>query len=445
VQMVPALKDVFAGCFRIGTFLQPQHFEEKSQVESALAKHHFNASTSSHVTNWDEIHPQPEFYNFDAADAFVAFCEKQDMFCIGHTLVWHNACPPWLFQDKAGHTIGKETLLKRMRDHIHTVVGRYKGRVCGWNVVNEAVDDNGSLRQSPWMKIIGEEYIAKAFEFAHEADPSCELYYNDYGLDSEPKRGGAMSMLQTLKLKTAHVRAVGMQGHYLLNSPSVTKIDETVTAFGKLGFKVHVSELDVDVLPVTSAPENKGKPASDPTMNPYVNGLPEQMETALAKRYAELFAVFIKHRHIIERVTFGNITDSVSWLNNFPIKGRTNHPLLFDRYSKPKPAFWAVVKLAEEKAKVCSFSHAHTRTTHTTHHARTHTHHTHAHTHTHTHTHAHSVFKTFIIISLNVKNVLTALRRCHSNSLIISELFNFALFTYAHADVGIRGKKGLSR
>ncbi len=184
----PALKDVFGDCFRIGAAINPSQFMERNAMETALLEQQFNSISPENVLKWQSVHPAPDAYNFAPADAYVAFGEANHMFIIGHTLVWHNQTPKWVFEDDKGQPLSREALLTRMHDHIRTVVGRYKGRINGWDVVNEAVDEDGTLRQSPWMKIIGEDYIAKAYEFAHEADPSAELYYNDYSLENEAKR-----------------------------------------------------------------------------------------------------------------------------------------------------------------------------------------------------------------------------------------------------------------
>jgi endo-1,4-beta-xylanase len=227
------------------------------------------------------------------------------------------------------------------------VVGRYKGRIGGWDVVNEALNDDGTMRQSQWYKIIGPDFIAKAFEYAHEADPKAELYYNDYSLENEAKRKGAVKLIRELKAAGVPITGIGLQGHLHLDTPSAKTEAETVEAFAALGLQVNVSELDVDVLPRTTKSDSadvstvaEGTAAA----NPYTSGLPEEMQQALAKRYAELFQVYIDHHASMGRVTLWGVTDAQTWLNNFPTRGRTNYPLLFDREGKPKPAFFAVIK-----------------------------------------------------------------------------------------------------
>jgi endo-1,4-beta-xylanase len=237
-------------------------------------------------------------------------------------------------------------LLERMHDHIRTVVGRYKGRIGGWDVVNEALNEDGSMRQSQWYKIIGDDFIEKAFQFAHEADPKAELYYNDYSLEGEAKRKGAVALMKKLKAAHVPITGIGLQGHLHLDSPDARTEAETIEAFAALGLKVNISELDVDVLPRTTRSDSadiSATAAGATGSNPYTNGLPEEVQQALAKRYAELFKVFIDHHASMGRVTFWGVTDRESWLNNFPTRGRTNYPLLFDREGKPKLAYTAVL------------------------------------------------------------------------------------------------------
>jgi len=273
------------------------------------------------------------------------------MFIVGHNLVWHNQIPAWVFRDDKGNLLDRDALLARMRDHIHTVVGRYKGRIKSWDVVNEALNEDGSLRQSLWLKIIGEDYIAKAFEYAHAADSQAQLTYNDYNLENEAKRKGAIVLIEKLKAEGVPVTSVGLQGHISLTSPPVERVDAAISAFAALGMKVAISELDVNVLPSVgdqTTAEVTLKVRQDAKLNPYVTGLPDSVQQELAKRYADLFRVYLKHRGVVTRVTFWGVTDGDSWLNNWPVQGRTNYPLLFDRNGDTKPAFSAVIHVASE-------------------------------------------------------------------------------------------------
>ncbi|HJP92481.1 MAG TPA: endo-1,4-beta-xylanase [Pyrinomonadaceae bacterium] len=340
-----ALKDVFKNDFMIGAALNRRQFFEEDTRGAEIVSAQFNTITPENVLKWALVHPQSDKYDFTAADHYVEFGEKRSMFIVGHTLVWHNQTPRWVFQDDNGNTVDRETLLGRLREHIFTVVGRYKGRIKGWDVVNEALNQDGTMRQSPWFKIIGEDYLAKAFQFAHEADPSAELYYNDYDLELPAKRKGAVALLGKLKASGVPVVAVGLQNHNLMDWPSTSDEDATIETFAQLGLKVNITELDIDVLPRTTKPgaDYAVDIAPTPKLNPYTAGLPDSMQSALARRYADLFRVYLKHRDVIDRVTFWGVADGDSWLNNWPIRGRTNYPLLFDRLGQPKPAFYAVI------------------------------------------------------------------------------------------------------
>lgn len=349
----PGLKDAFHDSFRIGAALNSSQFAEEEVRGAALIKQQFNSITPENVLKWERVHPKPGVYDFNLPDRYVAFGEKNHMLIIGHTLVWHNQTPRWVFEDGKGNLVDRETLLSRLRDHIQTVVGRYKGRIAGWDVVNEALNEDGTLRQSPWLKIIGEDYIAKAFQFAHEADSQAELYYNDYSLENDAKRDGAIRLIRKLQADGVPVAAIGIQGHDHLDWPSVEQEDATIAAFAKLGVKVNITELDIDVLPRATGEQGAEvtlRAESQAGLNPYTGGLPDTVQQALAKRYAGLFNVFLKHREVITRITFWGVTDADSWLNNWPIPGRTSHPLLFDRDARPKPAFDAVLQIAKKGA-----------------------------------------------------------------------------------------------
>jgi endo-1,4-beta-xylanase len=358
VAPVPApapLKDAFADAFRIGAAMNADQFEGRDTLGAALVKMHFNTITSENVLKWERVHPRPGVYDFAAPDRFVEFGERNGMFIVGHTLVWHNQTPRWVFQDANGSPVSRDALLARLRDHIHTVVGRYRGRIKGWDVVNEAVDEDGSLRKTPWLTIIGEDYVAKAFEFAREADPNAELYYNDYSVENAPKRNGVVALIKRLQGQGIRVAAVGLQGHNRLDWPTPAQQDSTIAAFAALGVEVNITELDIDVLPrVTQrATADVGlRATADERLNPYKAGLPDSVQQALAKRYAELFGVYLKYHSAISRVTFWGVTDGGSWLNNWPVTGRTSYPLLFDRAGRPKPAFDAVIKAAEKSRVV---------------------------------------------------------------------------------------------
>ncbi len=346
-----SLKEAYRNDFLIGAAINAPQIRGQDNRGDAIIDAQFDTISPDNALKWERIHPQPGVYNFTLADKYVAFGEKRHMFIVGHCLVWNNQVPAWVFRDRKGNLVDRKTLLKRMHDHIFTVVGRYKGRIQSWDVVNEALNDDGTLRQTPWLKIIGPDYIEKAFEFAHQADPQAQLTYNDYSLELPAKRKGAVALVEKLKAEGIPITSVGMQSHDHLDWPSDAAVDATISAFAKTGVKVVISELDIDVLP--HATQNQGadvslKIAQNPKLNPYVNGLPPAMQKQLAERYAGLFQVFLKHRDVVTRVTLWGVTDADSWLNDWPVVGRTSYPLLFDHAGQPKPAFQAVIQAAAE-------------------------------------------------------------------------------------------------
>jgi endo-1,4-beta-xylanase len=358
VQAEPTLKAALKQDFLIGAALNPSQFCESNAVEATLVKRQFNSISPENVLKWENVHPEPGKYDYRLADRYVEFGEKNDMFIVGHNLVWQAQTPDWVFQDSHGQPVSREVLLQRMRDHIFTVVGRYKGRIKGWDVVNEALAEDGSLsKDSRWLKIIGPDYIEKAFQFAHEADPEAELYYNDYSMENNPKRAGGLALIRKLKAEGIPITGVGLQGHYSLNWPSDVELNETIDGFAKLGMKVMITELDVDVLPAAWDQGNADISRNfqlQKKLNPYPGGLPSVMQDRLADRYANLFRVFLQHRDVISRVTLWGVADQDSWLNDWPVHGRTSYPLLFDRQYQPKPAFEAVIKMAQAKANTVS-------------------------------------------------------------------------------------------
>ena len=345
------LKDAFEGDFLIGTAMNMPQITGRDTMAQPFIVKHFNSVTAENCMKWERIHPEPDMYEFTLADSMVAFAVRNNITVIGHVLVWHSQTPDWVFQDSLGNLLSRDALLERMRDHISTVVGRYRGKITGWDVVNEAVDEDGSLRQTKWLQIIGEDYIEKAFQYAHEADPDAELYYNDYNNEERAKRSGVIPIIKNLQEKGIRIDGVGIQGHWHLDSPDFTVVDESISEYAALGMQVMLTEMEINVLPTPGwlygADISKIAQYSD-SLNPYVEGLPDSVETQLNERYADLFRLLLKHREAVSRVTFWGLHDGYSWKNGWPIPGRTNYPLLFDRNYQPKPAYYAVIREAEK-------------------------------------------------------------------------------------------------
>ena len=344
------LKDAFEGQFYMGAAMNPFQFSGRDTLSVRLVKEHFNSITPENSMKWERIHPEPGKYNFGPADQFVEFGEENGMHMVGHTLVWHSQVPDWVFRDEEGNLVSRDTLLQRMRDHIHRVVGRYRGKIDCWDVVNEAVTDDGAMRNSLWHRIIGEDFIEKAFTFAREADPDAMLIYNDYSLANPAKRDGVVRLVRNLQSAGVQVDGIGMQGHYHLVGPDTGDVEASIEAFAGLGVQVMITELDISVLPRPSrrfggADVNRRFEVRE-ALDPYSEELPDSVQTALAERYRSLFRIFSEHSEVIHRVTFWGVHDGTSWKNNWPVRGRTDYPLLFDRQGDPKPAFDAVMKLA---------------------------------------------------------------------------------------------------
>ncbi len=346
-----SLKEAFAGDFYVGVALNPRQFVEQDPAVVARVAHHFNSVTAENSMKPERVQPEEGVFTWEAADAFVEFGEAHDMFIVGHTLIWHNQTADWMFEDENGDPVSREVLLERMRTHIQAVVGRYKGRVQAWDVVNEAIEGDGSYRESLFYQIIGPDYLDYAFRFAHEVDPDAALYYNDYSLADEPKREGTIRLLKGMIERGVPIHGVGMQQHIHIPFPDIEAIDRAISEFAALDLKVMVTELDIDVLP--AAFDHQGADITlsaelSEELNPYPDGLPEEVAQRHAERYAEVFEVYLKHKDVLHRVTFWGLDDANTWLNNWPVRGRTNYPMLFDREGLPKPAFDAVIEVARE-------------------------------------------------------------------------------------------------
>jgi len=350
----PVLKDVFQNDFYIGAALNVEQITGKEPKAMDLVARHFNSITPENIMKWEEIHPEPDRYNFGPADKYVAFGEKHNMHIIAHALVWFHQTPDWVFQDESGNPLSRGALLERMKDHIFTIMGRYKGRIHGYDVVNEAIMKDGSFRQCKWLEIIGEDYVQKAFEFASEADPDAELYYNEYDYEYGAKTDGVIQLVKNLQKNGVRVDGVGIQGHWFLDYPKMDLLDSYVKELSQLGVKLMVTELDIGVLPFYPVDSTVVSLSSFDTEtqkkhNPYANGLPDDVEKKLADRYAELFAYFKKNRDVFGRITFWAVHDGQSWRNYWPITGRADYPMLFDRNCRPKPALDAVIRVGERK------------------------------------------------------------------------------------------------
>jgi len=334
-------KSVFKDKFYVGAAMDTAQITGSDTKSRAIIESQFNTITAENYMKAENIHPEKDRYDFEMADKFVDYGLKHNMKIIGHALVWHSQLSPWFFIDNNGKQIDKEELKQRMKAHITTIVSRYKGKVAGWDVVNEAINNDGSFRESKFYQILGKDYIKMAFRFAHEADPDAELYYNDYSMNKAPKREAVVKMIKDFQAEDIRITGVGMQAHYLLpeKDPSISEIEASIKAFSSTGIKVMFTELDISVLPLPQKLDGADialKAKYEKGLNPYTNGLPRKIRTQFDKRYLSLFKLFVKYADVIDRVTFWGVTDNQSWKNNWPVKGRTDYPLLFDRNYKAK-------------------------------------------------------------------------------------------------------------
>ncbi len=346
------LKDAARGHFLVGAAINAAQITGKDRAAVALIDAHFNTITPENDMKWQHIHPKLGRYDFTVPDQFVEFGRSRGMWMIGHTLMWHSQTPDWVFKGEDGKDASREVLLARLTDHIRTVVGRYRGKVQGWDVVNEAIrDEDGLLRtEKPWYRLLGEEGIFAAFAAAHEADPDAELYYNEYALENPVKRAGVLKLVQAIRARGLRIDGVGSQGHYGLDWPELSEIDDSIKDFAQAGFKVMYTELDVTVLPRPTnyfGAEISKVFAQAPELDSFRDGLPAEKQAELAKRYADCFAIFAKYPGAVTRVTLWGVTDRTSWLNNWPIRGRTDYPMLFDRQNRAKPAVPAVIEVLQ--------------------------------------------------------------------------------------------------
>lgn len=353
-----SLKEAYAGRFLVGTAYDPANFSP-AEVENIQA--HYNVVTPENCMKPASIHPREDAYNFGQPDTLVSWAEANQMQIVGHTLVWHNQTGNWFFQNADGTEVDAETLRQRLRSHIHTVVGRYKGRIKGWDVVNEAIDDNNTsetaktehLRNSNWLRILGPEYLTLAFKWAHEADPQAELYYNDYNIERGFKHESSMRLLKRLLAEGAPITAVGIQGHWDLN-PNYAAIEKAIRDYRSLGLKVMITELDVTTrgtntgaLPgfgLGAAAQAAATRTAEEAATQAAADAAER-EAAWKKQavaYERLFKIFDRHAGTVTRVTFWGINDRRSWR-------ATQQPLIFDGQMRPKPAFQAVLDAAHKR------------------------------------------------------------------------------------------------
>jgi endo-1,4-beta-xylanase len=340
------LKAAFEEDFLMGVAVATELLLGRDSRTLGMIADQFNSVTAENCMKFTNIHPSPNRFDFRATDALLGFAKSHQMTVIGHTLLWHRHSPKWIFQ-KGDRKATREEVLSELRAHMIGVLNHTYGQVFGWDVVNEAFTSDGSMRKTVWLDYIGTNYIDEAFKMAQTIDPDIQLYYNDFDMTTPGKRDAVVSLVKRLKAKGIRIDGIGMQGHWDLTYPTIVDIERSIRAFAKTGVKVHVTELDIDILSNRQGHQGGGlnQEAYGDQLDPFRKGLSEEMHRRLAQRYQAIFKLFLKHRDVIDRVTFWGATDRYTWKNNNPIRGRTNHPLLFDRQAKPKLAFHKVIQL----------------------------------------------------------------------------------------------------
>ena len=350
---IPSLRETFKNDFAIGTAMNAEQIEQKDIRADALIPKQFDAVTPENIMKAEVIHPEWNHYNFDLADKLVAYAKKHDMIVNAHTLIWHSQLPPFMRYMKDA-----DSVRLYMTNHINTVAGRYDGKVYSWDVVNEALNEDGTMRKSIFQQKLGDDFVVEAFRLAQKAAPNTKLYYNDYNIEEPKKRAGAIALIKKIPAAGVRIDGVGIQGHWRAYNIPMKDIEQSIEEFGALGIKVMFTELDLGVLPNpwdgTTADVSQTA-AYNAEMNPYAAGLPDTMQQKLTSGYEALFRLFLKHKDKISRVTFWGVNDGQSWLNDWPIKGRTNYPLLFDRAFNPKPAFYSVIEAKTKPSTAKAF------------------------------------------------------------------------------------------
>ena len=336
------LKDYYKEYFTMGVAVSPRALKTE---EADLILQQFGSITPENAMKMGPIHPKEKEYYWKDADSIAAFAKRNNLKLRGHTLCWHNQTPRWFFTDSAtGKQVTKEVLLQRLKEHITAVVSRYKGVIYAWDVVNEVISDKKDeyFRNSLFYQICGEEFIAKAFQWAHEADPGALLFYNDYNEIDPVKREKIYKMVKGLKDAGVPIHGIGLQGHWAINEPSEQQLDSTINRFAQLGLKLQVTELDISVYPKEHDAREKKQEDSNADFT-------EEKERKQIEKYKMCFRIFRKYKNAISGVTFWNISDKNSWLDNFPVRGRKDYPLLFDTTHQPKKAYWQVVNFDKKE------------------------------------------------------------------------------------------------
>lgn len=327
------LKDYYEKYFPIGAAVTPADIKGADQK---MILQHFNSITAENAMKMGPLHPEENRFYWEKADSIVAFGKENKLKIRGHCLVWHTQAPRWLFRGPDGKFVNKEILLGRLQNHINTVVSRYKGKIYAWDVVNEVIaDDTAYFRKSPLYEIAGEEFIEKAFQYAHQADPKAILFYNDYNTENPVKREKIYRMLKRLLSRGVPIHGVGLQAHWSITTPSREELEKSIEMFSSLGLAIQFTELDISVYS-----GNQGGQIIREQTDTRTAVFTKEMEEKQLEKYKMVFEVFRKYKKDITGVTFWNVSDRYSWLDR---RGKKNFPLLFDVNLQPKKAYYEVI------------------------------------------------------------------------------------------------------
>ncbi|MCR5519275.1 MAG: endo-1,4-beta-xylanase [Bacteroidales bacterium] len=351
VQPEPALKDVFTGSFVLGAAINEAQISGEDIKGDSVLVRHFAAIEPENCLKSGEIMPVFGQYDWILADKYVEFGEKYGLDVYGHCLIWHSQCTPDFCYDQDGNLISPELLKERMKQHISTLMGRYKGHIKGWDVVNEAIMEDGSYRNSPFYQILGEEFIPWAFQCAYEADPECELYYNDYAMHEPAKLDAVIKMANQIKERGIRIDAIGFQGHLGMDYPDLELYEKHIRRVkDETGLDVCITELDMSILPTLTRSADLGEMSFTEAMknpeirarwesvlNPYPDGIPAEVRKAWNKRMEDFLVMFVRNSDVISRINVWGICDSDSWKNGWPIPERQDEPLWVDRDYRLKP------------------------------------------------------------------------------------------------------------
>ncbi len=342
------LAEAFRDHFKVGVAVGGRVASGDDPAAAELAALQYNRATPENAFKWQSIQNAEGMFNFGPAEAFLDFAERSGMKEVhGHTIVWHQQVPGWVFQAPDGGAATRDQVLARLEAHMAALSERIGGRVHYWDVVNEAYNDDGSMRLTPWRSTIGDDYLEQAFILADRFFPDAKLVYNDFGMENPGKRDAVANMVRNLKSKGIRIDAVGSQGHFRLEAPSPMAIEASILAFSEAGAEVLITEMDVDVLPAAAqnqVADLSMNAALSAQLNPYAECLPTLIGERAAQRWGSIFEVFVTHSDKISSVTLWGISDRYSWLNNWPVNGRTNYGLLFDRNLQPKAAWHSVIE-----------------------------------------------------------------------------------------------------